>query len=32
MSGASWQRVQPCNIRMGYAETCGLEFPGLHPI
>ena len=32
MKGASGQAVQAFNIRMGYDETTGLEFPGLHPI
>jgi N-acetyl-gamma-glutamyl-phosphate/LysW-gamma-L-alpha-aminoadipyl-6-phosphate reductase len=32
MKGASGQAVQAFNIRCGYPETTGLEFPGLHPI
>jgi hypothetical protein len=24
--------VQALNIRMGFEETCGLEFVGLHPV
>ncbi len=32
MKGASGQAVQSFNIRMGFCETLGLEFPGLHPI
>jgi LysW-gamma-L-alpha-aminoadipyl-6-phosphate/LysW-L-glutamyl-5-phosphate reductase len=32
MKGASGQALQTFNIRFGFEETCGLEFPGLHPI
>lgn len=32
MKGASGQAVQAMNIRMGFGERTGLEFPGLHPI
>jgi N-acetyl-gamma-glutamyl-phosphate/LysW-gamma-L-alpha-aminoadipyl-6-phosphate reductase len=32
MKGAAGQAVQAFNIRCGFEETCGLEFPGLHPI
>lgn len=32
MKGAAGQAVQAFNLRAGYAETCGLEFAGLHPI
>jgi N-acetyl-gamma-glutamyl-phosphate/LysW-gamma-L-alpha-aminoadipyl-6-phosphate reductase len=32
MKGASGQAVQAFNIRMGYEETCGIDFAGLHPI
>jgi N-acetyl-gamma-glutamyl-phosphate/LysW-gamma-L-alpha-aminoadipyl-6-phosphate reductase len=32
MKGAAGQAVQALNIRYGFAETTGLEFPGLHPI
>jgi N-acetyl-gamma-glutamyl-phosphate/LysW-gamma-L-alpha-aminoadipyl-6-phosphate reductase len=32
MKGAAGQAVQAFNIRCGFDETCGLEFPGLHPI
>jgi N-acetyl-gamma-glutamyl-phosphate/LysW-gamma-L-alpha-aminoadipyl-6-phosphate reductase len=32
MKGAAGQAVQAFNIRMGFEETAGLEFPGLHPI
>lgn len=32
MKGASGQAVQAMNIRMGWDERIGLEFPGLHPI
>lgn len=32
MKGASGQAVQAMNIRMGWNERTGLEFPGLHPI
>ena len=32
MKGAAGQAVQAMNIRMGFDETAGLTFPGLHPI
>lgn len=32
MKGAAGQAVQSLNIRMGFDETLGLEFPGLHPV
>jgi N-acetyl-gamma-glutamyl-phosphate/LysW-gamma-L-alpha-aminoadipyl-6-phosphate reductase len=32
MKGAAGQAVQAYNIRMGFEETLGLEFAGLHPI
>lgn len=32
MKGAAGQAVQAFNIRMGFEETLGLEFAGLHPI
>ncbi len=32
MKGASGQAVQAFNLMHGFAETTGLEFPGLHPI
>jgi LysW-gamma-L-alpha-aminoadipyl-6-phosphate/LysW-L-glutamyl-5-phosphate reductase len=32
MKGAAGQAVQAFNIRCGFDETLGLEFPGLHPI
>jgi N-acetyl-gamma-glutamyl-phosphate/LysW-gamma-L-alpha-aminoadipyl-6-phosphate reductase len=32
MKGAAGQAVQAMNIRFGFAEDAGLEFPGLHPI
>jgi len=32
MKGAAGQAVQAFNIRGGFAEDCGLEFAGLHPI
>lgn len=32
MKGAAGQAVQAMNIRCGFDETLGLEFPGLHPI
>jgi N-acetyl-gamma-glutamyl-phosphate/LysW-gamma-L-alpha-aminoadipyl-6-phosphate reductase len=32
MKGASGQAVQAFNIRMGFGETLGLEFAGLHPV
>ena len=31
MKGAAGQAVQAFNIAQGFAETTGLEFPGLHP-
>jgi len=30
--GTSGQAVQAMNVMMGWKETAGLEFPGLHPI
>ena len=32
MKGAAGQAVQAFNVRCGFEETTGLEFPGLHPI
>lgn len=32
MKGAAGSAVQAMNIVCGFEETCGLEFPGLHPI
>lgn len=32
MKGAAGQAVQSMNVRCGFAEDSGLEFPGLHPI
>jgi N-acetyl-gamma-glutamyl-phosphate/LysW-gamma-L-alpha-aminoadipyl-6-phosphate reductase len=32
MKGAAGQAVQCFNLRVGFDERCGLEFPGLHPI
>jgi N-acetyl-gamma-glutamyl-phosphate/LysW-gamma-L-alpha-aminoadipyl-6-phosphate reductase len=32
MKGAAGSAVQALNVMMGYEETCGLTFPGLHPI
>jgi N-acetyl-gamma-glutamyl-phosphate/LysW-gamma-L-alpha-aminoadipyl-6-phosphate reductase len=32
MKGAAGQAVQSFNLMMGFPETTGLEFPGLHPI
>jgi N-acetyl-gamma-glutamyl-phosphate/LysW-gamma-L-alpha-aminoadipyl-6-phosphate reductase len=32
MKGAAGQAVQAMNIRFGFEEEAGLEFPGLHPI
>ncbi len=32
MKGAAGQAVQAMNIMLGWKETIGLEFPGLHPI
>ncbi len=32
MKGASGSAVQCMNLMCGFAETAGLEFPGLHPV
>ncbi len=32
MKGASGSAVQSMNLMLGFEETLGLEFPGLHPI
>jgi len=32
MKGAAGTAVQAMNVMCGFAETAGLEFPGLHPI
>jgi N-acetyl-gamma-glutamyl-phosphate/LysW-gamma-L-alpha-aminoadipyl-6-phosphate reductase len=32
MKGAAGNAVQAMNVMYGFAETLGLEFPGLHPI
>ncbi len=32
MKGAAGQAVQSFNIRLGYEESCGIDFAGLHPI
>lgn len=32
MKGAAGQAVQAFNIRCGFEETTGIDFPGLHPI
>lgn len=32
MKGASGSAVQSMNLMLGFDETAGLEFPGLHPI
>ncbi len=32
MKGAAGSAVQAMNVMMGWEETSGLEFPGLHPI
>jgi N-acetyl-gamma-glutamyl-phosphate/LysW-gamma-L-alpha-aminoadipyl-6-phosphate reductase len=32
MKGASGSAVQAMNLMCGFEETCGLEFPGLHPV
>ena len=32
MKGASGTAVQCMNLMLGFEETLGLEFPGLHPI
>jgi N-acetyl-gamma-glutamyl-phosphate/LysW-gamma-L-alpha-aminoadipyl-6-phosphate reductase len=32
MKGAAGSAVQSMNLMLGYPETMGLEFPGLHPI
>jgi N-acetyl-gamma-glutamyl-phosphate/LysW-gamma-L-alpha-aminoadipyl-6-phosphate reductase len=32
MKGAAGTAVQAMNVMCGFAETAGLEFPGLHPV
>ncbi len=32
MKGAAGSAVQALNLALGFEETLGLEFPGLHPI
>ncbi len=32
MKGAAGSAVQTMNVMLGWAETTGLEFPGLHPV
>ena len=32
MKGAAGNAVQTMNVLVGFPETTGLEFPGLHPI
>ena len=32
MKGAAGSAVQSMNVMLGWSETTGLEFPGLHPI
>jgi N-acetyl-gamma-glutamyl-phosphate/LysW-gamma-L-alpha-aminoadipyl-6-phosphate reductase len=32
MKGAAGSAVQAMNVMLGWAETTGLEFPGLHPV
>jgi LysW-gamma-L-alpha-aminoadipyl-6-phosphate/LysW-L-glutamyl-5-phosphate reductase len=32
MKGAAGSALQSANIMMGWDETTGLDFPGLHPI
>jgi LysW-gamma-L-alpha-aminoadipyl-6-phosphate/LysW-L-glutamyl-5-phosphate reductase len=32
MKGAAGSAVQAMNVMLGWPETTGLEFPGLHPI
>jgi N-acetyl-gamma-glutamyl-phosphate/LysW-gamma-L-alpha-aminoadipyl-6-phosphate reductase len=32
MKGAAGSAVQSMNLMMGWPETTGLEFPGLHPL
>ena len=32
MKGAAGSAVQSMNVMMGWEETAGLEFPGLHPV
>ncbi|MFQ6059583.1 MAG: N-acetyl-gamma-glutamyl-phosphate reductase, partial [Anaerolineae bacterium] len=32
MKGAAGTAVQAMNMMCGFAETAGLEFPGLHPV
>jgi N-acetyl-gamma-glutamyl-phosphate/LysW-gamma-L-alpha-aminoadipyl-6-phosphate reductase len=32
MKGAAGSAIQAMNVMMGWPETAGLEFPGLHPV
>ena len=32
MKGSAGQGIQAMNVMMGFPETTGLEFPGLHPV
>jgi N-acetyl-gamma-glutamyl-phosphate/LysW-gamma-L-alpha-aminoadipyl-6-phosphate reductase len=32
MKGSAGSAVQAMNLMLGFPETLGLEFPGLHPI
>jgi N-acetyl-gamma-glutamyl-phosphate/LysW-gamma-L-alpha-aminoadipyl-6-phosphate reductase len=32
MKGAAGSAVQTMNVMLGWKETTGLEFPGLHPV
>jgi N-acetyl-gamma-glutamyl-phosphate/LysW-gamma-L-alpha-aminoadipyl-6-phosphate reductase len=32
MKGAAGSAVQSMNVMLGWEETTGLEFPGLHPV
>jgi N-acetyl-gamma-glutamyl-phosphate/LysW-gamma-L-alpha-aminoadipyl-6-phosphate reductase len=32
MKGAAGSAVQAMNVMLGWPETAGLEFPGLHPL
>jgi LysW-gamma-L-alpha-aminoadipyl-6-phosphate/LysW-L-glutamyl-5-phosphate reductase len=32
VKGAAGNAVQCLNVRMGWSERLGLDFPGLHPV
>ena len=32
MKGSAGQAVHAANVALGFEETAGLEFPGLHPV